>query len=181
MIFSSLTVFLISIVYVTCFKTAESTRLRKHIVRSKEERKNLKIDRFIAFVASRKSSMITSRADLSEALLKLKSAVNAIAAAVGYEFRYADLVLIERDIAKVSNEKLFSTRSYYLRHAALVLARSLLTLQRQKYPDLAEQALELRSAAEAFQGTDLKLDQDQKIHLFLQSARQLVKKMKEPV
>ncbi|ETZ19572.1 hypothetical protein [Pedobacter sp. V48] len=177
LIIFSLLIFIISLVYINLFKTDQTITLRQGVTANKELKKKRTIKAFVDYV-DQQPNVTFNRKSLSVALFKLKKAIDAIALSTGYEFQYADLIIAEYDIERISREKLFSTQSYYLKKVTMILSNSLRKIQRQKYPDLEKQADTLKAASERFNGTDLKLDQDQKIKVFLSKATDLVNGMR---
>ncbi|MBC7567221.1 MAG: hypothetical protein H7223_09675 [Pedobacter sp.] len=173
----SLLFFLCSLIYVSFFRIDKNIPLREKVIYTKELRKRTAIKEFVNYVNTQ-PKINFNRKYLGIALLKLKRAIDAIALSTGYEFQYADLIVAESDIQRIENTKLFSTQSYYLKHAAKILSNSLRKIQRQKFPELTQEANDLRAASMTFNGTDLKLDHDQKIHYFLNKAVDLLNAMR---
>lgn len=177
LIIFSVVVFICSVIYISFFKEPQHIPVRGNVVLSKDSLMRKAIDDFTTYVNARPDVPL-SRKYVAEAFMKLQRAVTAIAKAKGYEFQFSDLIIAESDIERIASEKTFSTRAYYLKHAAEILSNSLRKIQRQKFPVLADPANELRAAAARFTGTDLKLDQDQKIKAFLSKAAYVLKAMR---
>lgn len=177
LIIFSVLVFITSLVYRNLFKPDDTIEISKKSKVSLEQKSTRAIDNFVNYVNTQ-PGVTFNRSFASTALMKLRKAIHAIAVAKGYEFQFADLVVAESDIIRISNEPLFSTRAYYLKHAAMILSSSLLKLQRQRFPELQEGAEALVETSKKFVGTDLKLQQDRRIRIFLNQAVALVERMK---
>jgi uncharacterized membrane-anchored protein YhcB (DUF1043 family) len=137
---------------------------------------NNTVSEYVTFVQADTSSMGLDHEYTNEALLKLTNATEAMADEVGYD--------VERDIQnvrdyaqKITQDPFETTHANNIRDAANILANVLQNIQQAEFPNLANQASEVKNAAEAITPEELTLDQKQDVKSFFNSAASLLEEM----
>lgn len=131
---------------------------------------------YVNFVENTKEKMSLDHAYTTEALLKLIEATNAIANEVGYEVR-ADLEKVKEYAKMITNDPFETTHADNIRKAADILTNVLQNIQNAKYPGLADEVEELKSASESIKPGVLTLEQKDAVKNYFAKASDLLQKM----
>src|SRR5680860_1260738 len=113
---------------------------------------------YVNFVENSKEKMSLDHAYTNEALLKLIEATNAKANEVGYEVQ-ADLEKVKGYAKMISKDPFETTHADNIRKADDILTNVLQNIQKAKYPGLADEVEELKSASESIKPGVLTLEQ----------------------
>lgn len=137
---------------------------------------NSVVEAYVHFVQTDKNKMNLDHAYTIEALLKLIEATDAIAGEVGYEVR-ADLDKVKVYSKMIGEDPFETTHADNIKKADAILTDVLQNIQKAKYPGLADNLRELRSASEAIKPAILTLDQKKEVKAFFSKAAELLQKM----
>jgi hypothetical protein len=110
--------------------------------------------------------MSLDHAYTNEALLKLIEATNAKADEVGYEVR-ADLEKVKEYAEMITKDPFETTHADNIRKAADILTNVLQNIQKAKYPGLADEVGELKSASESIKPEYLRLIKKMQLRITL--------------
>ncbi|MCC8410777.1 hypothetical protein LJ707_17680 [Mucilaginibacter sp. UR6-1] len=169
--------FIAYLLYVNGPKGNRSVNLQKPEVDLIDQRENdTTVVSFIRFINDDHNRMGLDHEYSNKALLKLSSAVSAMAQAVGYAVK-ADLNKAETDANKITRDPFAITHADNIRKAADILSEAMANLQQAKYPSLAGDASAVSSAAQQINPDVLTLDQKNKVKLFFERSAQLLEKM----
>jgi hypothetical protein len=137
---------------------------------------NVTVAEFVRFAEEDSKDMGVDHVYTNEALLKLIEAINAMAAEINFDVK-ADLDKA-REYAKVITEDEFkASHANSIRNAADILTDALQRMQQARYPELTNEASELRKAAGSIKPDVLTLDQKDEVKGFFGQAADLLKKM----
>lgn len=131
---------------------------------------------YVNFVENSKEKMSLDHAYTNEALLKLIEATNAMANEVGYEVR-ADLEKVKEYANMITIDPFETTHADNIRKADDILTNVLQNIQKAKYPGLADEVEELKSASESIKPGVLTLDQKDAVKNYFAKASDLLQKM----
>lgn len=131
---------------------------------------------YVNFVENSKEKMSLDHAYTNEALLKLIEATNAMANEVGYEIR-ADLDKVKGYANMITNDPFETTHADNIRMADDILTNVLQNIQMAKYPSLADDVEDLKSASESIKPEVLTLEQKDAVKNYFEKASDLLKKM----
>lgn len=137
---------------------------------------NKTVAAYVNFVENSKQKMGLDHAYTNEALLKLIDATNAKADEVGYEVQ-ADLEKVKEFAKMITDDSFETTHADNIRKADDILTKVLQNIQKAKYPGLANEAKELKSAAESIKSGVLTLDQKEAVKNYFAKASDLLQKM----
>ena len=137
---------------------------------------NSTVAAYVNFVENSNRKMSLDHAYTNEALLKLTDATNAMANEVGYEVR-VDLEKVKEYAKMITEDPFETTHADNIRKADDVLTNLLQNIQKAKYPDLANEVEELKSAAAAIKPEVLTLEQKDAVKNYFAKAADLLKKM----
>ena len=131
---------------------------------------------YVNFVENSIKKMSLDHAYTNEALLKLTDATNAMANEVGYEVR-ADLEKVKKYAEMITEDPFETTHADNIRNAADILTNVLQNIQKAKYPGLADEVEELKSASESIKPSVLTLEQKDAVKNYFAKASDLLEKM----
>jgi len=131
---------------------------------------------YIAFINSDINTMSLDHAFTSEALTKLTDAVDAMATDVGYDVK-ADIANAKQIAEEITKDPMVTNHADKIRSAADVLSTALQNMQQAKYPELSNEAADVKSAAVAINPETLTLDQRDAVKSFFRKAADLLNKM----
>jgi hypothetical protein len=137
---------------------------------------NSTVAAFVNFVENDANRMSLDHAYTNEAFLKLTAAINAMAGEIGYDIQ-TDLKKIEDSAVLITREPFETTHAKNIRNAADESTKALQNMQRAKYPGLASEVNELRSASASINPETLTLDQRDAVKNYFAKAADLLKKM----
>lgn len=141
-----------------------------------ETRENNKtVDAFVRFVDEGKN-MGLDHVYTSTALSRLTEAINAMAGEVGVDVK-AELDRTKQHADKITADRSSTAHADSIRNAADSQSDALLKLQQAKYPELANQANELKDASTAIKPGVQTLEQKEPIKGFFAKAAELLEKM----
>lgn len=163
-------------------KNAEAVNDAEYITNTNEpdlleiKENNSTVAAFVSFVENDTNKMSLDHAYTNEALLKLVAATNAIANEVGYEVR-ADIEKVEEYANMISKDPFETTHADNIRKADDILTNVLQNIQKAKYPGLADEVEELKSASESIKPGVLTLEQKGAVKNYFAKASDLLQKM----
>jgi hypothetical protein len=131
---------------------------------------------YVNFVENNKEKMSLDHAYTNEALSKLIEATNAIANEVGYDVQ-ADIEKAKEYAKMISSDPFETTHADNIRKADDILTNVLQNIQKAKYPGLADEVAELKSASESIKLDVLALEQKDEVKTFFIKAADLLQKM----
>ena len=137
---------------------------------------NATVAAYVNFVENSEEKMNLDHAYTNEALLKLIEATNAMANEVGYEVR-ADLDKAKEYANMITKDPFETSHADNIRKANDILTNVLQNIQKAKYPGLANEVEELRSASESIKPGVLALEQKDAVKNYFAKASDLLKKM----
>ena len=132
---------------------------------------------YVNFIENSNKKMSLDHAYTNKALLKLTDATNAKANEVGYEVR-ADIDKVKEYAEMITIDPYETTHAGYIRNAVDILTNVLQNIQKAKYPDLADEVKELKSASESINPEVLTLKQKDAVKNYFAKASDLLQKMK---
>jgi hypothetical protein len=137
---------------------------------------NSTVAAFVGFVENDTNRVSLDLSYINEAFIKLTAAVNAMAEEIDYDIQ-ADLEKVNESTVLVENEKFDSSSSKNIRNATDNSATALQNMQQAKYPWLAEEVEELKSASAEI-STEIKtLEQKDAVKNYFVKAADLLQKM----
>lgn len=163
-------------------KNTEAVTEADHITNTSEtdliglEENNGIVEDYVNFIENSKVKMSLDHAYTNEALLKLIEATNAMANEVGYEVQ-ADLEQVKEYANMITVDPYETTHADNIRKAADILSNVLQNIQKAKYPGLAAEVDELKSASESIKPEVLTLDQKDAVKNYFAKASDLLQKM----
>jgi len=163
-------------------KNTEAVTEADHITNTSEtdllgvKENNGTVAAYINFAENSKEKMSLDHAYTNEALLKLIDATNAMANEVGYEVR-ADLEKVKEYANMITIDPFETTHADNIRNAVDILTNVLQNIQKAKYPGLADEVDELKSASESIKPEVLTLDQKDAVKNYFAKASDLLQKM----
>ncbi len=137
---------------------------------------NSTVAAYVNFVENSKEKMSLDHAYTNEALLKLIDATNAKANEVGYEVQ-ADLEKVKEYAQMITTDPFETTHADNIRKADDILTNVLQNIQKAKFPDLADEVEELKSASESIKPGVLTLEQKDAVKNYFAKAANLLQKM----
>jgi hypothetical protein len=137
---------------------------------------NATVAAYVNFVENSEEKMSLDHGYTNEALLKLIDATNAMANEVGYEVQ-ADLEKVKEYANVITKDPFETSHADNIRKADDILTNVLQNIQKAKYPGLADEVEELRSASESIKPGVLALEQKGAIKNYFSKASDLLKKM----
>ncbi|GLU57408.1 hypothetical protein Dfri01_68690 [Dyadobacter frigoris] len=137
---------------------------------------NSTVAEYVTFVSNDKNKMELDHAYTNEALLKLTSAVDAMAGEVDYDIK-ADLEKARESANKITENPFETSHADEIRKAAEILSGSLQNIQIAKYPGLSSEAAQVKSSAMAIDPKILTLDQKDAVKGFFAKSADLLEKM----
>jgi hypothetical protein len=137
---------------------------------------NNTVSEYVTFIQADTSSMGLDHEYTNEALLKLINATEAIADDVDYDVE-KDIQTVRDYAQKITQDPFETTHANSIRAAADILATVLQNIQQAEFPNLANQASEVKDAAGSITPEDLTLDQKQDVKSFFNQAASLLEQM----
>ncbi|MEO6000231.1 MAG: hypothetical protein ABIN89_25565 [Chitinophagaceae bacterium] len=137
---------------------------------------NSTVAAYVTFINSDTSTMSLDHAYSSEALTKLTDAVDAMATEAGYDVKL-DIAKAKQYADEITKDPLVTTHADKIRSAADVLGTSMQNMQQAKYPELSNEAADVKSAAGSINPETLTLDQQDAVKTFFRKAANLLSKM----
>lgn len=137
---------------------------------------NSTVAEFVRFVEVESRDMGLDHVYTNAVLLKATDATKAMAGEINYDVK-ADLDKVKEQGQAILMDKFGKSHADSLRKAADTLTNALQRMQEAKYPELANEAAELRDAAQAIKPDVLTLDQKDNVKAFFAKAADLLKKM----
>lgn len=134
------------------------------------------VSAYVNFVENSKEKMSLDHGYTNEALLKLIEATKAMANEVGYEVQ-ADLEKVKEYANKITEDPFETTHADNIRNASDILTNVLQNIQKAKYPGLADEVEELKSASVSIKPGILTLEQKDEVKNFFAKASDLLQKM----
>lgn len=131
---------------------------------------------YVNFVENSKGKMSLDHSYTNEALLKLIDATNAIAGEVGFEVK-ADLDKAREYANMITKDSFATTHADNIRKADEIVSDVLQNIQKAKYPSLANEIVELKSALELIKPGELTLEQRDAVKNYFAKASDLLQKM----
>lgn len=151
-----------------------SDTIKSNLLDVKEN--NSAVAAFISFVENDTNRVSLNHAYTNEAFLKLSAATNSMAEEIGYDVR-ADLEKVNESTLLITNEKFESSKAKNIRNATDISTTSLQNMQLAKYPDLSNEAEELKLASAAIDPMATTLEQKDAVKNYFAKAADLLKKM----
>jgi len=137
---------------------------------------NSTVNEYVTFVNNDKNKMALDHAYTNEALLKLTSAIDAMAVEVDFDIK-ADLDKAKQSANKITENPFETSHADEIRKAAEILSGSLQNIQVAKYPGLSNEAEQVTNAAMAIDPKVLTLDQKDAVKTFFARSSDLLEKM----
>ncbi|MGA9651723.1 hypothetical protein [Pedobacter sp.] len=134
------------------------------------------VNEYVTFVNNDKNKMALDHAYTNEALLKLTSAIDAMAGEVDFDIK-SDLDKAKACANKITKDPFDTSHADEIRKAAEILSGSLHNIQVAKYPGLLNEAEQVKSAAMAIDPKVLTLDQKDAVKTFFAKSSDLLTKM----
>jgi hypothetical protein len=137
---------------------------------------NSTVAAFVNFVENDANRMSLDHAYTNEAFSKLTAATNAMAREIGFDIQ-TDIKKIEESSILITREPFETSHARNIRNAADGSTTALQNMQRAKYPGLASEVNELKSASASINPEILTLDQKDAVKNFFAKAADVLKKM----
>lgn len=137
---------------------------------------NSTVAEYVTFIGNDQNKMALDHAYTNEALLKLTSAVDAMASEVNFDIK-ADLDKAKQCANKITENPFETSHADEIRKAAEILSGSLQNMQMAKYPGLSSEAEQVKSAAMDIDPKTLTLDQKGAVKTFFAKCSDLLEKM----
>ncbi len=137
---------------------------------------NATVTSYVTFVQADTAKMSLDHAYTNEALLKLSDAISAMAGEAGFDVK-ADLNMAKQHADSITHAPFETTHANHIRKAADILTNAMQNMQQAKYPALAADATDVRTAAAAINPDVLTLDQRDLVKGFFREAAKLLQKM----
>jgi len=134
------------------------------------------VGNYITFINSGANTMSLDHKHTSEAIIKLTDAVDAMADEVGYNVR-VDIAKAKQLADEITVNALATTHADKIRSAADVLSTALQNMQQAKFPELSNEAANVKSTAAAINPQTLTLEQRDAVKSFFRKAADLLNKM----
>lgn len=128
---------------------------------------------YLAFVGQDSVRMSLDHTYSSEAILKLKSAIIAVA----NKDISSELLILESMSQQITEDPYSDTHADDIRKAAIVLSNALVDVQQSQFPLLSVEAADVSNSAENIDPKILALNQREVINTFFKNAGRLLEKM----
>lgn len=165
------------LIYFVAFQGRSDVKETKEtfsLINVKENNKT--VTEFVRFIEVDSRDMGLDHIYTNQAFTKLIAATNAMADEVKYDIR-ADIGQAKEYAAQITEDKFATTHADSISKAANILTNTLQRMQQDKFPELAHEAAELRTAADSIKPDILTLDQKDAVKGFFSKAAELLKKM----
>lgn len=110
------------------------------------------------------------------ALMRLANAIQAKAQMVGYNVQ-ADIDQAKQLADKIQKDPLATTHANSIRDAAGILATTMHNMQQAKFPNLSNEAQQVKNAAQSIDPDVLTLEQKEEVKTFFERSGDLLQKM----
>ncbi len=137
---------------------------------------NSTVAAFVSFVENDTAQMSLDHVYTNEALTRLTAATKAMAGEIDYDIQ-ADLEKVKESAMLFENEPFETSHANNIRNAADNSATALQNMQQSKYPWLAQEVEELKSASAAISPETLTLEQKDAVKNYFAKAADLLQKM----
>ncbi len=137
---------------------------------------NSTVAEYVTFVSNDKDKMALDHDFTNQALLKLTSAVEAMAGEVDFDIK-ADMDKAKECANKITENPFDTSHADEIRKAADILSNAMQNIQMAKYPGLSNQVAEVKNAAMAIDPQTLTLDQKDAVKNFFSKSSELLEKM----
>lgn len=131
---------------------------------------------YVDFEENNNNKMSLDHTYTNEALLKLNSAIHAMADEIGFELTI-NTDKVKEYAATITKEPFDISHADSIREATDILTDALQNIQQSRYPQLANEVTELRVASTSINPDVLTLDQRDQVKAFFLKASALLKKM----
>ncbi len=131
---------------------------------------------YVQFVENSSASMGLDHEYSNEALSKLMAATQAKANQIGYDAQ-ADLDKVKTYADKIATDPYETSHANSIRKAAELLTTALQNMQKAEYPQLSNEAEQLREASAAIDPSELTLNQKEEVKNYFEEAANLLQKM----
>ncbi|WP_026977706.1 hypothetical protein [Flavobacterium tegetincola] len=138
--------------------------------------KNQIVVAYVTFINSDPNTMGQDHEFTSEAFTKLTNAIDAMATEADYDIK-ADMIKVKQRTDEITKDPMVTTHGDKIRSAADALSTSLTNMQQAKYPELSNEAADVKSAAVAIDPQTLTLDQRDAVKSFFTKTADLLNKM----
>ncbi len=139
-------------------------------------RQNQAVSSYIDFVNNRVENRDLDHQTVSQAFKQLTEATNAKASEVGYKTT-RDLQNAKQNIDQINNDPFETTHADKIRKTADILSNELMKIQEAKYPDLKNEAANVRDASNSIEPEEMAFDQSDAIKNFLTESAELLEEM----
>lgn len=137
---------------------------------------NSTVAAFVGFVENDTNRVSLDQSYINEAFIKLTAATSAMAEEIDYDIQ-ADLEKVNESTVLIENENFDSSSSKNIRNATDNSATALQNMQQAKYPWLAEEVEELKSASAEISAETKTLEQEDAVKNYFVKAADLLQKM----
>lgn len=137
---------------------------------------NSTVASYVTFVQADTSTMSLDHTYTNTAFLELNDAINAMAGEVGFDVK-ADLNMAKQHADSITHNPFETTHANHIRAAADIFSTSLQNMQQAKYPSLANEAANVKTAAAAINPELLTLEQRDAVKHYFHEAAELLQKM----
>jgi hypothetical protein len=137
---------------------------------------NSTVAAFVGFVENDTNRVSLDQSYINEAFIKLTAATSAMAEEIDYNIQ-SDLEKVNESTVLIENENFDSSSSKNIRNAADNSATALQNMQQAKYPWLAEEVEELKSASAEISAETKTLEQEDAVKNYFVKAADLLQKM----
>jgi hypothetical protein len=137
---------------------------------------NSTVSDYVKFVESDDNKMDLDHSYTTEALDKLVQATNAMADEIDYDVK-ADLDKVKQYADGLQEDPFATTHADNIRKGAEVVTNALVKMQQAKFPELSEEAQEVKRACASIEPEKLTLDQKDAVKSFFRKAADLLEKM----
>jgi L-rhamnose isomerase len=134
------------------------------------------VEGYVRFIETDTVRMGLDHNFTNEALRRLTAATKAVAAKIDYDVQ-SDLSEVKQYADKVATDPFETTHANSIRKAADVLSGTLQKMQRANFPELNDEATELKKAASSIDPDALTLDQKEAVRTYFDKAADLLQKM----
>lgn len=137
---------------------------------------NSTVSAYVSFVKEDPDQMGLDHEFTNEALLKLTNATDAMADETGYDIE-KEIEEVRTLADKITADPFETSHANSIKESADILAQVLQNLQQHAFPDLANEADEVRNSVEAIETDVLTLDQKAEVKDFFRASADLLEKM----
>ncbi len=143
---------------------------------SRDPVENTTVAAYVNFIQADTNQMGIDHEFTNEALLRLTNATKAIADEVGVDVE-RDLSVVRENAKEITQDPFETTHANKIRRSADKLSDALQTIQQAEFPDLDNEANNLRNASGSINPEVLTLDQRDEVKSFFDQAADLLASM----